>query len=93
MGDHIDAVGGDADGEDRQTPVDRPLQGGSDPGPFRRAQRDFAARHPGRWIPKLRERLEGQDPMPFFRELVSQLERFLAHDQQRLVALVGPTSD
>jgi DMSO reductase family type II enzyme chaperone len=29
------------------------LQSGGDPGPFRRAQRDFAARHPGRWIPKL----------------------------------------
>ena len=68
------------------------LQSGDDPGPFRRAQRDFAARHPGRWIPKLRERLEAQDPMPFFRELVSQLERFLAHDQQRLIELAGPVS-
>jgi len=69
------------------------LQGGEDPGPFRRAQRDFAARHPGRWIPKLRERIEAQDPMPFFRELVSQLARFLAHDQARLVELVGPVPD
>ena len=69
------------------------LQSGDDPGPFRRAQRDFAARHPGRWIPKLRERLEGQDPMPFFRELVGQLERFLAHDQKRLIELTGPVSD
>ena len=69
------------------------LQGGNDPGPFRRAQRDFAARHPGRWIPKLRERLEAQEPMPFFRELVAQLERFLAHDQSRLVDLAGPVSD
>ena len=65
------------------------LERGDDPGPFRRAQRDFAARHPGRWIPKLRERLEAQDPMPFFRELVAQLERFLAHDQARLVDLAG----
>ncbi len=66
------------------------LQNGEDPGPFRRAQRDFAARHPGRWIPKLRERLEAQDPMRFFRELVSQLDRFLAQDQRRLIELVGP---
>jgi DMSO reductase family type II enzyme chaperone len=68
------------------------LQSGEDPGPFRRAQRDFAARHPGRWIPKLRERLEAQDPMPFFRELVSQLERFVAHDLRRLIELAGPVS-
>jgi DMSO reductase family type II enzyme chaperone len=68
------------------------LQSGGDPGPFRRAQRDFAARHPGRWIPMLRERVEAQDPMPFFRELVSQLARFLAHDQNRLVDLAGPVS-
>lgn len=66
------------------------LQSGDDPGPFRRAQRDFAARHPGRWIPKLRERLEAQEPMPFFRELVSQLDRFVAHDQRRLIELAGP---
>ena len=68
------------------------LQSGGDPGPFRRAQRDFTARHPGRWIPKLRERLEAQDPMPFFRELVSQLDRFLAHDQSQLVTLAGAAS-
>jgi DMSO reductase family type II enzyme chaperone len=66
------------------------LHGGGDPGPFRRAQRDFAARHPGRWVPKLRARLEAQEPMPFFRELVCQLERFLIHDQNRLVELAGP---
>jgi DMSO reductase family type II enzyme chaperone len=66
------------------------LQNGEDPAPFRRAERDFVARHPGRWIPKLRQRLEEQDPMPFFRELVSQLDRFLALDQKRLIELAGP---
>jgi hypothetical protein len=30
--------------------------------------------------------------MPFFRELVSQLERFLAHDQTRLASLAGAVS-
>jgi DMSO reductase family type II enzyme chaperone len=69
------------------------LQGGEDPGPFRRAQRDFATRHPGRWVPQLRERVEDQDPMPFFRELVCQLERFLANDQARLAELTGPSPD
>ncbi len=54
-------------------------QQGSDPGPYQRAQRDFIARHPGRWVPELRERLEKSDPMPFFLELVRRLERVLAH--------------
>jgi DMSO reductase family type II enzyme chaperone len=55
------------------------LQGGDDPGPFQRAERDFLERHPGRWVPKLRERLEKQTPMRFFRELVRALESVLAH--------------
>jgi DMSO reductase family type II enzyme chaperone len=61
-----------------------------DPDPYRRAQRDFAMRHPGRWVPKLRERLERENPMPFFAELVRRLERFLDRDCARLVSLVGP---
>lgn len=66
------------------------LQEGKDAGPFLRAQRDFADRHPGRWIPKLRHKLEEHDPMPFFRELVALLERFLARDQAQLVKQAGP---
>ncbi len=65
------------------------LEGDDDPGPFQRAQRDFVSRHPGRWVPRLRERLEKNDPMPFFRELVARLEDFLAHDARHLVALAG----
>jgi DMSO reductase family type II enzyme chaperone len=65
------------------------LEGGDDPSPFQRAQRDFVSRHPGRWVPKLRERLEQNDPMPFFRELVARLEDFLAHDAGFLVGLAG----
>jgi DMSO reductase family type II enzyme chaperone len=65
------------------------LQCSGDPGPWRRAARDFVARHPGRWVPKLRAKLAEQDPVPFFRELVRQLERFLAHDARRLVTLEG----
>jgi DMSO reductase family type II enzyme chaperone len=34
------------------------LESGTDPGPFRRAQRDFLARHPGNWVPQLLARLE-----------------------------------
>ena len=65
------------------------LEGDDDPAPFQRAQRDFVSRHPGRWIPRLRERLEKNDPMPFFLELVARLEDFLAHDAGHLVALAG----
>jgi len=60
------------------------LAAGGDAGPWRRAQRDFVSRHPARWVPKLRERLEAQDPMPFFRELVRGLASFLSDEAGRL---------
>jgi DMSO reductase family type II enzyme chaperone len=65
------------------------LQAGGDPGPWRRAQRDFVARHPGRWVPKLRARLEAQTPMRFFQELVRCLEDFLESESAHLVLLAG----
>jgi DMSO reductase family type II enzyme chaperone len=66
------------------------LEQGDDPGAYRRAQRDFLARHLGRWIPKMREKMERADPMPFFLELVRRLERFLASDGAHLVEVAGP---
>jgi DMSO reductase family type II enzyme chaperone len=66
---------------------------GSDPGPFRRAQRDFVSRHPGLWIPLLRARLAENEAQPFFRELVARLEAFLIHDRSYLVALEGPVPE
>jgi len=66
------------------------LHEGTDPGSVRRAQRDFVARHPGRWVPLLRARVEQQEPMPFFRALVGALGRFLASDSAHLVRLAGP---
>ena len=66
------------------------LEKGEDAGAYRRAQRDFLARHLGRWIPKMRAKLEGQDPMPFFLELVRRLEAFLLSDAAHLVAISGP---
>ncbi|MDH3212505.1 MAG: molecular chaperone TorD family protein [Myxococcales bacterium] len=65
------------------------LEGDGDPGPYRRAQRDFVSRHPGRWVPRLRARLEENDPLPFFRDLVVRLGDFLEHDRLHLIALVG----
>jgi DMSO reductase family type II enzyme chaperone len=53
------------------------LRGGADAGPYRRAQRDFIERHPGRWVPKLRERVERNSPPRFIAETVRALERFL----------------
>jgi DMSO reductase family type II enzyme chaperone len=66
------------------------LEKNEDAGAYRRAQRDFLARHLGRWIPKMRAKLAGEDPMPFFLELVTRLERFLLNDAAHLVAIAGP---
>jgi len=66
------------------------IEQGAEPDPFRRAQRDFIARHLGRWVPKLRVKLEGADAMPFFSELVGRLERLLENELERLVGEVGP---
>jgi DMSO reductase family type II enzyme chaperone len=66
------------------------LEQGDDPGAYQRAQRDFLARHLGRWIPKMREKMERKDPMPFFLELVRRLESFLMNDGAHLVAVAGP---
>lgn len=53
------------------------LQAGTDPGSWQRAERDFVVRHPGRWVPLLRKRVEKEEPMAFFRELVARLASFL----------------
>jgi DMSO reductase family type II enzyme chaperone len=66
------------------------LARGEDAGDYRRAARDFAQRHPGRFVPKLQARLAGARAMPFYRELAARLAGFLAHDLARLVALEGP---
>jgi DMSO reductase family type II enzyme chaperone len=65
------------------------LAGDDDPGAYQRAQRDFVARHPGRWVPKLRERVEDQAPAPYFGQLVALLDRFLASEMNRLSREVG----
>jgi DMSO reductase family type II enzyme chaperone len=65
------------------------LQAEGDADSFRRAQRDFIDRAPGKWVPKLQGRMQGQKPMRFFTALVDALVRFLANDRARVVALVG----
>jgi DMSO reductase family type II enzyme chaperone len=66
------------------------LERGEDPGAWRRAARDFALRHPGRFLGKLEARLARAAAMPFFLALAGRLAAFVAHDAARLVALEGP---
>jgi len=60
------------------------LQSGEDAGPYQRAQRDFVARHPGAWVPKLCQRLEKERAEPFFQALFGCLADLLAHESTRL---------
>jgi DMSO reductase family type II enzyme chaperone len=66
------------------------LQQGDDPGPYRRAQRDFLQRNLVGWIRELRGRLEKQEAMRFFSTVVTGLVRFIEHEHGYLVGLVGP---
>ena len=68
-------------------------QHGADPVPFQRAQRDFLARHPARWIPEVCRRLERNAAAPFFAALFALLGRFLERDLAGLVARLGPPID
>jgi len=66
------------------------LHAGLAPDSYRRAQRDFVARQPGRWVPRLLVRLKASDPAPFFQELFRLLAGFLEEERERLVRLAGP---
>ncbi|CAB1370474.1 conserved protein of unknown function [Denitratisoma oestradiolicum] len=56
------------------------------------AQRDFIARHPGRWIPLMAAKLEPMQPDPLFMVLTQLLERLLNRELARLEALHGAAS-
>jgi DMSO reductase family type II enzyme chaperone len=60
-----------------------------DPSSYRLGRRDFIARHPGRWVPLLRAKLERQQPMAFYSELAQLLERCLNADLAELEARCG----
>jgi DMSO reductase family type II enzyme chaperone len=67
------------------------LEGDDDPSPFQRAQRDFVSRHPGRWVPRLRERLDQNDPMPFFRSCAGRALSAVARgDRERQISAALP---
>lgn len=65
---------------------------GEDPSSYQLGRRDFIARHPGRWIPMMRGKLEARKPMAFYAGLVDLLERCLAADLEQLEAVHGPAS-
>lgn len=54
--------------------------------PYRQAQVDFLDRQPGRWVPRLAERLAQLDGPPFFAGLVGLTARLLAADREHLGA-------
>ncbi|MBK9954790.1 MAG: molecular chaperone TorD family protein [Rhodocyclaceae bacterium] len=56
---------------------------------YQRAQRDFIARHPGRWLPVMWRALEPLHAMPFFTLLTQLLLRLLTSEQARLEGLHG----
>lgn len=59
---------------------------GHDPGPFRRAQRDYLARQLGRWAPHLHGHLLEQGALPFFVEVARLLAGFLESERDLLGA-------
>ena len=65
---------------------------GEDVSDCQRAERDFIARHPGRWIPQMRLKMLELEPAPlgFYNELTRLLEDFLYNEVQRLALIVGP---
>jgi DMSO reductase family type II enzyme chaperone len=50
---------------------------GGDAAPYRRAERDFVERHPGRWVPEMRTRMEKTEASAFYRQVVVLLDEFL----------------
>jgi DMSO reductase family type II enzyme chaperone len=62
---------------------------GEDPSAFMRAERDFIARHPGRWVPQMLESLEKAKPMVYFLEVARVLDLFLKNEVERLIEQVG----
>jgi len=63
------------------------LQAGVDPGPYRRAQRDFVSRNLGAWIPQLCERLVRENADAYFQALIGLLADLLAADAERFSAI------
>ena len=59
---------------------------------YRLARRDFIARHPGRWLPIMEDKLRTMEPMPLFLSLTELLQRLLSQDLAQLEAQHGTAS-
>lgn len=59
---------------------------------YEMAQRDFIARHPGRWVPLMRQKLAELSALPFYLALSALLEHVLAFELARLQELHGRAS-
>jgi len=57
---------------------------------YLRAERDFLERHLCAWVPRLAERLQRQQPQPFYAAMARLTEAFLAADLRYLEALLQP---
>ncbi len=64
--------------------------GDADVAGVRRAQRDFIDRHPGAWVPLVRDKLADSGAMPFFVELAKALALYLEAESRRLGEAIGP---
>ena len=60
------------------------LEAGEVADDYRRAQRDFLQRHPGRWASPLAARLQGHQARRYYAVLLDLLERFVALEQLAL---------
>ncbi len=56
---------------------------------YRLARRDFIARHPGRWVPVMKQKLQTMNPLPLFAALTGLLEHLLSRDLAELEAAHG----
>ncbi len=64
-------------------------QQGTEPSDLLRAERDFLARHPGRWVHMMLDKLQESQPMPYFLALVRLLDQFMNFEIACLVDEVG----
>lgn len=67
----------------------RALRTRTDPGAYRRAQRDFLGRHLARWVPRLLVRLDKLGPPRFYLDLCHFLNEFITKDHKSIMTAVG----
>lgn len=64
--------------------------GARDAGAYRRAERDFLERHPGRWVPQLCGRLQRENAAPTYARLAQALAGFLRGAHAALAGTDAP---